>query len=149
MLSRIWGPPPWALFIGFNPSKADGKRDDPTTNRWRDFCKGWGFGGYVAGNLSAYRATAPKDLAAAGYLVGEENDRCLQEAAELTDRIVVCWGSSGGEWATQRGREVNYLFPTLELWCWGLNADGNPRHPIARGKNRLSDDAPLMLWVPT
>lgn len=147
LLARVWGPPPWALFIGLNPSKADGDRDDPTVQRWRRFTRLWGFGGFVVGNLSALRATDSRDLEIADYPIGIWNDQYIVEAAGLCDRVVVCWGSSGGEWALKRGREIQELLEGREIWSWGLNADGNPRHPIARGKNRLRDEVPLQRWA--
>jgi hypothetical protein len=34
----------------------------------------------------------------------------------------------------------------VEWKCLGINDDGSPRHTLARGKNRIPDDAKLMPW---
>jgi hypothetical protein len=34
------------------------------------------------------------------------------------------------------------------LYHLGLNADGSPRHPMARGRHRMRADARLRLWDP-
>ena len=48
--------------IGLNPSTADHIQDDPTNRRIADFSRRWGYGGYVLGNLFAYRSPDPKAL---------------------------------------------------------------------------------------
>ena len=34
----------------------------------------------------------------------------------------------------------------IDLYAFGLNANGTPKHPLARGKNRIPDDAVPFLW---
>lgn len=147
LLARIWAPGPRVLYIGLNPSTADANNDDPTVNWWRAFAKRIGYGGFVAGNLYAYRTSSPKKLAAEGYPVGPNNDEALLEAAKLCDLIVACWGGSTGRWTLDRGRDVARLFQ-VPLYCFGVNANGTPRHPLARGTNKLSPEtAELSVWT--
>ena len=55
-LSRIWDDKkPLVLFIMLNPSTADAEQDDPTIRRCIAFAKNWGYGGFMAGNLFAFR----------------------------------------------------------------------------------------------
>lgn len=62
-LWRIWDDSlPKVLFVMHNPSKADANVNDPTVKRCIGFAKSWGYGGIYIGNISAYRATNPKDL---------------------------------------------------------------------------------------
>lgn len=148
LLARVWGPEPRALFIGLNPSTADANEDDPTVNWWRAFSKKLGCGGFVAANLSAFRTSQPKNLAAAGYPVGTNNDEAILEAVKLCSLVVGCWGSSGGQWALERGIQVKQLIAPVEIYCFGKNVDGGPRHPLSRGKNRVSvEEAQLRLWA--
>jgi hypothetical protein len=42
------------VWCGLNPSKADGKRDDPTIRRMIGFTDSWGFGRMIVINLYAY-----------------------------------------------------------------------------------------------
>ena len=65
-LRRTWDPArPAALFVGLNPSTADGARDDLTVCRCVAFAAAWGCGSVLVGNLFAYRATDPARLWAA------------------------------------------------------------------------------------
>ena len=48
------------LFIGLNPSMADGVSDDPTLRRCVGFARSWDFDWLLMGNLHALRSTRPK-----------------------------------------------------------------------------------------
>ena len=145
VLTRIWAPPPWILFIGLNPSTADAQVDDPTVRWWRSYAKKKDFGGYLAVNLFAFRATDPKDLEASGYLIGPDNDSAIAQAAEQCELVIGCWGSSGGDPATERALQLP-LRKDRYVFSLGENTDGNPRHPMARGKNSISFEAQPLLW---
>ena len=54
-LRRSWpGGHGTLLFIGLNPSAADGRRDDPTLRRLIGFGRGWGYSALVVLNLFAF-----------------------------------------------------------------------------------------------
>lgn len=145
LLARIWEPGKnLVLFVGLNPSTADADKDDPTVNWWRAFAKRLGCGGFLAANLSAFRTSSPKILKQQGFPVGPENDEALLGAARVCATIVVCWGSI--KW--ERVRTVYEMLRPFGPYCLGVNADGSPRHPLARGKNKLRvEDAVLRPWV--
>lgn len=121
------------LFVMLNPSTADGREDDPTIKRCIGFARSWGYGSLEVGNLFAYRATKPTDLAkaaAAGIdTVGPTNDRWLDLLAERADLIVAAWGAQ--PIGRQRETEVLELLrrrgPAYSL---GLTRGGYPLHPL-------------------
>ena len=64
LMRRAWGAGPTILWVPFNPSDADGRRDDPTTLRMMQFSYGWGFGAMIVANVYPFIASQPKDLIA-------------------------------------------------------------------------------------
>jgi hypothetical protein len=125
LLVRRWSDAPPVLFMGLNPSTADGRRDDPTSRRCIDFARRWGHGGLLLGNLYAYRATKPPDLRAAGSPEGRHNRWWLQRAAEVSGRVVVAWGNDG------HGPHSFRVAAGLPgVVCLGRTKRGAPRHPL-------------------
>jgi hypothetical protein len=147
LLARLWGPEARVLYIGLNPSTADAELDDPTVNWWREFAQRHGYGGFVAGNLFAFRTSNPKELKDSGFLVGDENDYFIVEAAKSCSLVVACWGNSGGRQAAERGHHIELLLAPQDIYFFEANTDGSPRHPLARGAHRLDpQEATLKLW---
>ena len=140
-LQRRWDPAmPTLLFIGLNPSRADGERDDPTLRRLMGFARAWGYGGLEVLNLFARVASSPAVLRRSADPVGSENDRWLEQRLRALQTgpaggaIWLGWGN-GGVW---RGRDQQVLAllatasasaacPWLAL---GLTAAAQPRHPL-------------------
>jgi hypothetical protein len=132
-LERVWdAAKPTAVFIMLNPSTADANADDPTIRRCRGFAQALGYGGFVVGNLFAYRATDPGALLDVADPVGPENDATiLQLAARGDGRIICAWGTGGA--LKQRGRAVTLMlrdagYETMRIGA--PTAGGNPRHPL-------------------
>jgi hypothetical protein len=118
---------PMILFIGLNPSRANETFNDPTITRAINFAKDWGYGGLFFGNLYAFRTPYPKELIEKlDIAIGPDNDFHLQEMARQSDKVVYAWGS----WDFIFGRtfKVKRLF--ADPWCFGINKDGNPKHPL-------------------
>lgn len=63
-MTRAWGSGPTIMWVLFNPSDADGKRDDPTTLRMMGFSYRWGFGSMIVANVYPFVASQPRDLVA-------------------------------------------------------------------------------------
>ena len=79
-LERVWQPAaPRLIFIGLNPSRADGRRDDPTLRRLLGFGRSWGFGSLEVLNLFARISPSPAVLRRAPDPVGAEADAWLQQ----------------------------------------------------------------------
>lgn len=158
-LSRIWDRGlPIGLVCMINPSDADSKKDDPTVqNLTKRARRHWRWGGFYVVNLFAYRSSHPEDLAKAIDPVGPENDdhigRIASMAAEGGGRFVAAWGAyefSKSERQDIRERPQNvtdFLVSLGEVLCLGRNADRSPAHPLARGKARIPDDAPLLVYA--
>ncbi len=147
-LRRCWdSQAPVLLFIGLNPSRADGVRDDPTLRRLVGFARCWGYGALEVVNLFARISPAPAALKRVGDPVGESNDAWLQRAQEgaicstrpgacpVAPAIWLGWGNQGA-WRG-RDQQVLALLQTADtmrqcrpVWCLGLTAAGQPRHPL-------------------
>ena len=113
------------MFIGLNPSIADGNINDPTIRRLISFAKAEGFGGMYMLNLFTFISTDPY-----GLLTAKEPDylanNYLHEYMFKTDQIVFAWGNSKA--VGERAMEVINMFPYS--YCFGKNKDGSPKHPL-------------------
>ncbi len=129
---------PKLAFVMLNPSTADASTDDPTIRRCIGFARREGCGGVVVANVFAFRATSPRDLAAAPAPVGPRNREALREIARTAQRPIVCaWGAQAGpaaDDATAILREAG-----ASLACLGRTQAGHPRHPLY-----VRRDAPIV-----
>ena len=160
-LRRSWGPGPVACMIGHNPSDAGIDRDDPTSKWWIDWCRLFGFGGYVAVNLYPFVTSDPAEC----RTIVEEIDAgsnwsardtlhyvnlpAVVQAAKAADQVFVCWGAIAHDhaWISHVVEEIQFgEAPYPDLWCWGTTRDGAPKHPMARGKHRIARDQRPILW---
>ena len=86
------------LFDGLNPSRADGRRDDPTLRRLQGFAHHWRYHHLVVLNLFARISPSPSLLCRCSEPIGADNDLILRS-----------WFQ---QWAQQ---------PTWDLWLgWGV-----------------------------
>jgi hypothetical protein len=125
------------LFIGLNPSTADETRDDPTIRRCMGFAKQWGFSKMYMGNLFSYVTAYPKELTEDNCLKNDaENKQALAKMAQESFRVVLCWGNNG--WIRNQGKEIAEYIDTqctLSPVCFGINKNGQPKHPLYLPKN--------------
>ena len=112
-----------------NPSKADGKRDDPTTTFMVRLAQRLGSRYYEAANLFGLVDTNPAALYRHHDPIGPGNDEAILEAISAADRVVVAWGNNGHHLG--RAKAVLELIGDRELWCFGVNNTGEPRFPRA------------------
>lgn len=131
-LARIWQPDlPIVGFIGLNPSTADGTFDDPTIRRLINFSYQWGYGGFLIGNLFAWRDKSPAYMKMASDPIGPQNDLHLLELKERCERIVFIWGNNGS--FLNRDKQVEAMFP--DAFCLKKTKDGYPAHPLYLAKS--------------
>jgi len=138
-------PEHYIVFIGMNPSTADATVDDPTCAREWNFARREGFSGMVKCNVGDYRATHPKMLVEPGVeAVSPANLPIIRDAARGAGRVVLCHGKLNKALAPA-GREIvaTLISDGVELWCFGTNADGSPKHPLY-----LRADTPLVRFPP-
>ena len=140
---------PNALFIGVNPSTADGLQDDPTIRKMMGFCRAHGWGRMEVVNLFAYRCTDIRHLAWASEPVGPENDETIFQAMQFAQVVIPCWGARGklpGH-LHYRIQEIHHqlglLGPRTEVKCLGYTQSGDPRHPLM-----LAYSTPLVPYKP-
>lgn len=169
---RTWGPGRTVLLCGLNPSKADGKQDDPTMLRMIGFAYRWGFGSLVVVNMFPIITPHPKKMRhwlntfsqrsqtvrydGSNALAYHRNHDVISRLITEDMTCVAAWGNGA------QPDEVKHFISTVGLlgdteeygaikipvtWhCIGRTKDGNPTHPLARGRHRIPDDAQLEVW---
>ena len=126
-LWRTWDTSlPKLLFIGLNPSTADETNDDPTMRRCIRFAKDWDYGGFIMGNIFAYRSTDPKKLNEIKEPIGKRNNYWLTRLHEEANMTIAAWGNHGKY--LKRGNEVVILLD--KLYCLKITKEGFPSHPL-------------------
>jgi len=126
-LWRVWNTNrPLLLIIGLNPSKAGALNDDPTVTRGIVRAGRAGFGGLLMANLYAYVSTEPAVLLGDGDYVGELTDSYLNQMIAMSGRQLCGWGS----FLPVGTRVLTVLAMIKEPYCLGINADGQPQHPL-------------------
>jgi len=144
-LMRRWTgdefPERYIMFIGMNPSTADATVNDPTCAREWTFANREGFSAMVKANVGDYRATVPKMLLAPGVAaVSADNLPTIRRSAASAGLVVLCHGKLNKA-LVQSGRDIVAALKAdgIDLWCFGTNGDGSPKHPLY-----LRADTPLV-----
>lgn len=138
-LWRVWsGIRPLLLLIGLNPSKAGAIRNDPTITRAIIRADKTGYGGLLMANLYGYVSTDPNALLADGDRIGELTDYYLGQMIAMSERQLCGWGS----FAPVVKRAPIVLGMIKEPYCLGINADGQPKHPLYVGY-----DVPMIRYL--
>lgn len=151
-LQRDWDPSrPVLVVCMLNPSDADALRNDPTVTTLIFFAQLWGYGGLHIVNLYSFRASKPEVMWAAGdRQIGPGNAAAIEEAFAIATanggRLLVAWGTEGNrdgraDWFASRA-----FHEGIEPVCLGRSRDGSPKHPMARGKHRISRDQKPIVW---
>ncbi len=141
------------LFVGLNPSRADGRRDDPTLRRLQGFAHQWGYHHLVVLNLFARISPSPSLLCRCEKPIGAENDLILQSwfqqwAQQHTWDLWLGWGVGGG--LKHRDEAVLNMLNNVSNrrgglpppFVTGLTKAGYPRHPLY-----LPSDVQRVAWA--
>ncbi len=138
-LWRVWSAiRPLLLLIGLNPSGANEIRNDPTITRGMVRADRTGFGGFLMANLYGYVSTDPNALLKAGDFIGELTDHYLKQMIAMSGRQLCGWGSFKP--VVKRAPVV--LAMIKEPYCLGVNADGQPKHPLY-----VAYDMPMVKYI--
>lgn len=168
-LKRAWGAGPLICWIMCNPSVADAGRDDPTMLRVMEFSASWGYGSCVVVNVMPVISPTP-DAALAWMKRAEywmiEGDPPTPEWAHYQSNLVHCaqmidvaaahvvaWGNNiPPDLARRFVQDIAEMsdddedLPIVNFLCLGTNANGSPRHPLSRGKNRVPSEFKPVAW---
>jgi hypothetical protein len=130
-----------------NPSTADGVVSDATKRKLDGFGARLNWSRYSIVNKHGFRATDVNALKVAPDPIGPLNDNHIISAMLATDITVVAWGALGKlpPQLRNRWRVVAGIAAALNrpLYCWGVCADGHPKHPVMIGY-----DSQLVEWNP-
>lgn len=145
-LERHGSDGPLVGVVMVNPSTADAVDDDATIRKLKGFAERNGWGGFVVGNLFAWRAKDVTDLGRSPEPVGLDNDLHLQDIFEEVDLILVAWGRLAKlpPALRNRWREVADMIHRADkpVLCIGETVEGGqPRHPLMPGY-----DTPILPW---
>ena len=151
-----------AVFIGLNPSTADGCMDDPTVRREVDFARSWGHTRYIKVNAIPYRATSPKDLSAVGEMDEGEWEAAraknLLEAMRALKNDAQCVVAAFGKPPNMPRRCIDAITQMVDgiravaiakglaLQCLGTNGDGSPKHPLYLPKTAQLEAWDAEMW---
>jgi hypothetical protein len=139
---RRWAGGPSLTWVGLNPGTGD--RDGtqrPTLRRMLKITKEAGYSALSIVNLFGYRAALPRVLRTVADPIGEYNDVVVASTTSsgTTDRTVLCWGA-GGAWQGRGAHVAQHLIFT-PMFCLGVTARGEPRHPLY-----VPADSGLISW---
>lgn len=131
---------PFALFIGHNPSKADGSKNDMTILRELFFTKRMGHCYFLKVNACDICATDPAELDKLLTTHNQDNLDLIAQAASHATDIVFATGAPHRlvyRACVDLMQDLSHRYGA-KVKCLGLTATGWPRHP-----SRLASSADL------
>ena len=141
-----------------NPSDAGAEKNDPTMLRVIKFSQSWGYDGCIVVNLYPYISSDPREMWKWSRWLDNGPDWYARDdmmqnlieigaAGRMSCLRVLAFG------AQPALRDQAWIEQCLERFeqdgscaCLGRTATGQPIHPLARGKHRVSDAAQPIVW---
>lgn len=126
----------YILWIGHNPSVAEGDIDDPTIRREMFFTWREGAKAMIKLNIMDYRATHPEDLLDDTYRnylpsFSVNNYALIDTFAKEAKLVVLCYGALNPKWMPIAHRVMDELEKYKhKVVCLGKTQAGFPRHPL-------------------
>ena len=130
-LRRRWEDGEDCVFVGLNPSTADGSKNDATVRKCIHFARSWGFAGISLVNLYARRCRYPQALATSDDPVGPDNDLWLTSVIGGAPHAIAMWGNHGARIYSEGIRRDTLVITLRSKWsCFGKTKLGAPKHPL-------------------
>lgn len=170
-LRRWWveNPKRWAAWLMLNPSDAGEKKNDPTMLRVIHFTRSWGYDGCIVVNIHPLVTSDPREMwlwsqwekNGPDWYARDDMQANLTHIEEVARMSCLRVAAFGAQPATKDPRWVQQCLERFEqpfdypdskwkfeerLMCLGMTKDGQPIHPLARGRSRVADDAQPILW---
>lgn len=143
LLNRRWEKGDDCVFVGLNPSTADGSKNDATVRKCIHFARSWGFAGISLVNLYARRCRYPQALATSDDPVGPDNDRWLTSVIGEAPLAIAMWGNHGARiYGEGTRRDILVMKSRGEWLCFGQTKLGAPKHPLY-----LPKETPLQTFL--
>ncbi|HMU05135.1 MAG TPA: DUF1643 domain-containing protein, partial [Saprospiraceae bacterium] len=97
-------------------------------------------------NLFSLRATNPKDLLTAPFVVGIENEKWFRRMSALAHLVVCAWGN--GKIVDKLKKRLDHTWKPLfwiskPLFYLELSNDGTPKHPLYLRKSLTPTPLPI------
>lgn len=155
VLSRCWDSRlPFAAWLMCNPSTADDQDDDPTLRRCMSFSRDHGCGGLMVVNVWPYRTPYPEvlwsGLRSTGYdsSVRRRNIEAIVNAGVEAKLRFVGFGCEPARRYPEEVRIAVEAFqsPPGRAMSLGVNDEGWPLHPLARGKFAIPNGTKGRAW---
>lgn len=127
---------PWMLCVMLNPSTADGRQDDPTIRKCREFARIENCAGLEVANLISQRSPKPGVVRAEPE--PDEADKILALAFVRCARVVAAWGALSGLSKAARKIALERIevvrgyarVSGRTLECLSVTQNGQPGHPL-------------------
>lgn len=170
-LRRWWVDQPkrWAAWMMLNPSDAGESKNDPTMLRVIHFTRTWGYDGCIVVNLYPFITSDPREMWAWSrwedngpdwYARDDMHSNLgqIEEVGRKSCLRVLAFGAQpilrDQPWVDECIElfEQPFDYPdsgwefTEDCVCLGHTLDGQPIHPLARGKHRVADDTRPIPW---
>jgi len=130
-LSRRWEDGEDCVFVGLNPSTANGAKNDATVRKCIHFTRSWGFAGISLVNLYARRCRYPQALATSNDPVGPDNDFWLKSVIGDAPLAIAMWGNHGARTYNEDIRRDILVMKLRDEWhCFGQTKLKAPKHPL-------------------
>lgn len=113
-------------YIGMNPSIADDTIDDPTIRRLISFTKSFGYNQFDIVNLVSVISTNPRAIDFKNLDISSHSESLYR--IQNNNLIVACWGKPINIHFEKMANFVKQYYKYL--WCFGINKDGSPKHPL-------------------
>lgn len=149
LLVHRWSNGPLMLFAMMNPSGADIRYGDTTVLKTAQIARYHRCGGQIIVNACDWRSVDPGALLECEAPCSDRNLIEIELASRLANYVVVAHGNLPKGLEHYAKAMVSVLADTgLPLYVLGLTNNGNPMHPLARGRNHIRIDTPFIHWRP-